>query len=228
MKTRFNLLHPVALLAAMLLLGAGRGQAAAIAVPNFSFQDNVLVNDPSSTTLVSSWVGSGSFTATDNPPAGGFTGAGGSSTPVGGHLGQSAYLDSNSALVSLNPLTTIQLGEEFTLTVALGDRIGNEPGDVRIGFLINDAFVAGGTTTFSAVTYSPEGTFTDASWTYVTQAGDVGGSLKIYLGTGPTSFVNFDNVRLTSVPEPAAAAIAAPFALLALARHRRGLARATD
>jgi hypothetical protein len=227
MKTRFNVLHPVALLATMVILGAGRSQAAAIAVPNFSFEANVLVTDPSATTLVTSWVGSGSFTATDNPPAGGFTGAGGSGTPVGGHLGQSAYLDSNSALVSLNPLTTIQLGDEFTLTVALGDRIGNEPGDIRIGFLINDAFVPGGTTTFAAANFSPEGTFTDASWTYVAQAGDVGGSLKIYLGTGPTSFVNFDNVRLTSVPEPAAAAIAAPLALLALARCRRRQPRAT-
>jgi hypothetical protein len=72
-------------------------------------------------------------------------------------------------------------------------------GDLRYGFLLNDAFVTGSTTTFSgAEAFIPDGQFRDFnSFTYTATAADAGKTLKIFFGqSGTSTSVGLDNVRL--------------------------------
>jgi hypothetical protein len=62
-----------------------------ITVLNFSFEIPVLTLDPSASVGATNWLSIGT-TYTDNPPGASFTGAAGSSTPVGGDGQQSGFL----------------------------------------------------------------------------------------------------------------------------------------
>jgi hypothetical protein len=185
-------------------------QGATIAVPNHFFENDVLLTDDGLISGAAGWVAV--FDAnTHNPTASAFTGAGGRGTPMGGDGPQSSFLANNSALQSASSLGTILSGATYTLVIAIGDAAdgGNagEPGILRLGFLIGDAFVSGGDTSFAGSNYSPEGTFRDFTFQYTAQPGDAGKSLKIFLGhssEGPS--VHYDNARLsTNVPEPTSA-----------------------
>jgi hypothetical protein len=179
--------------------------AQSIPVPNFSFEADVQSSDPAATPGATSWFSIGT-TYTDNPPSDAFTGAGGFGTPTGGLGAQSGYLGDSASFQSTSSLAMILAPTTYTLTVAIGDRATGliEPATLRIGFLINDAFVSSGDTNFGAANYSPEGTFRDFTFQYTASPADVGKTLKIYLGQSGFGSVNFDNVRL-SVPEPSSA-----------------------
>jgi len=189
----------------LLVVGAAQVNASPISVPNYSFENPHLPTDRSAVLDAISWVSTG-LIYTDNPPGSAFAGAEGSGTPAGGDLGQSVFLNKNSSIVSETSLWTVQPGDLFTLTVAIGARTNTELGTVRIGFLLDDAFVAGADTNFDAVNYSPEGAFADLIWSYLAQPEDSGKTLKVFLGSGSAP-LNYDNVRVDVVPEPSTLAL---------------------
>lgn len=97
----------------------------------------------------------------------------------------------------------VEVGTTYTLTVAVGDRdLSSRPSFA--GYLIqlrsDDQVLAQATSTQSP----GDGTFTDISLTYTVASGDPLGPLGIRLGTNGAaagSSTDFDNVRLTAVPE---------------------------
>ena len=91
--------------------------------------------------------------------------------------------------------------------MAIGRNLFNPTGNVRVGFLLDNAFVAGRDVTFDAANYTTVGTFKDYTFSFDAVAADAGKTLKIYLGhSGGSDYYGFDNVRLNStvaaVPEP--------------------------
>jgi hypothetical protein len=176
-----------------------------VTVPNFSFEQAALPDDAASLGAAE-WLGNGGA-YTINPGVGVFTGSAGSGVPPGGSGAQSAALAGQASLSSAASLATVVSGTNYILTIALGDRSDQDPGMVRIGFLIDNAFALGADASFDAANYSPEGTFTDFTFQYTAAPTDAGKPLKVFFGqTGASNFVHFDNVRLSSVlvPEPSA------------------------
>lgn len=101
---------------------------------------------------------------------------------------------------------TLQLGREYTLTVAVGYR-DNQP---FAGYSI--ALLAGGTTlaNLESSVEPTRGTFTDFSLTYIPTSSDpIGSALGIRIGARNSGAVDFDNVRLdvAAVPEPSTLAM---------------------
>jgi hypothetical protein len=189
--------------------------AAAIAVPNYSFEAYP-VSDVHDRAGATGWVGSDAF-FTENSGDEFFPGSAGSGTPIGAdgpqHATLADYQQDVNFFQSAASLSSFVAGSTYQLTIAIGNLLpANEhPGTLRIGFLVGDAFVPGGDTTFQAANLAPEGAFRDFNFDYTAQADDAGKNLKIYVselghGTGNTQIdVAFDNVRLDIVPEPAAA-----------------------
>ncbi len=101
---------------------------------------------------------------------------------------------------------TLQLGREYTLTVAVGYRDNRTFAGYSIALLA-------GTTTLANLESSVEptrGTFTDISLTYIpTSADPIGSRLGIRIGALNGGAVDFDNVRLdvAAVPEPSTLAM---------------------
>jgi hypothetical protein len=118
--------------------------------------------------------------------------------------------------------TTITLGMQYTLTVAVGYRdVGTfDFGGFRLELLAGGNVVA----TTGNVASTPLGTFTDSSLTYTAQAGDSGalGIRLINLGNGSNGQIaDFDNVRLDAVPEPSSAVLAGLAGLALFLRRRK-------
>ena len=122
-----------------------------IPVPNFSFETDIQTTDPAIGDGAADWISIGT-TYTDNPPSFEFIGAGGFGTPTGGLGAQSGLMFGSSSFQSAFSLATILGPTTYTLTIAIGDRASEseEPGILRIGFLVGDAFVPGGDTSFAA------------------------------------------------------------------------------
>lgn len=123
-------------------------------------------------------------------------------------------------------VATVEADTTYTLTVAVGDPLDAEPGEVAIQLLVNGTKVA---ETIADGASLAEGSFTDVVAVFATTPGDprAGGQLKIRLRHEVTlaalQAVYFDRVELedTAVPEPAAVLLAAAGAsVLALARRR--------
>ncbi|MDG1357598.1 MAG: PEP-CTERM sorting domain-containing protein, partial [Akkermansiaceae bacterium] len=114
------------------------------------------------------------------------------------------------------------VGNLYTMTVAIGDHdAGGRPGfsgyDIRL--------LAGGSTvaSISSTTTPGDGTFTDVSFSYTAQAGDSGllGIELQEINGGSGKAVDFDNVRLSFVPEPSSTALLGLGGLAFIFRRKR-------
>jgi len=129
---------------------------------------------------------------------------------------QAAFIGigANTTRMSAN-VTSVAANTVYLLTVAVGNPIDHNPGDVFLRLTINGSDLA---TTTIPPTSIPEGTFTDFSVAlgpFAPNDSKIGGTLGIQLGmSDPTAIpgliADFDNVRLTAtVPEPAGALLVA-------------------
>ncbi len=215
------------LMGTLSVLGSNRGaHAAIITVDNFSFEADP-IGDGGFNPTITSWAKTGGA-VTNNPPGAYYTGADQQGTPAGGLGPQSALLSGLSSIQSLNSLDTVQSNLTYTLTVALGNLQGFAANDVRIGFLLNDAFVTGGDITLPAAVveaFSPQGTFGDFTFNYTSTTFDANKTLKVFFGQAGNQNVGIDNVRLSvvaAVPEPSTwAMMALGVGALSLVKRRK-------
>lgn len=219
------------LTAAVLALSATSISAAPIAVPNFSFEAQVLGSGGANAGSPTDWVLSGGG-GVYHPNGSNFTAVGPLAAPGDGN--QYAYLETATGnpgtvtLTSAASLATVVAGTTYTLTAAIGHRNfdaagGRRPDDYKIELLVDGAPVA--TNTLSdAHTNIPSGTWVDLSTGFT--AGASGGSLTIRLShsSDDATFRQgaYDNIRLdgTVVPEPGSLALIGLGGLL-IARRRR-------
>lgn len=132
--------------------------------------------------------------------------------------------------VTIDPLATVEAGETYTLTVAVGNALDSDPGDVAIQITVNNNVVAQTTANDASL---PEGTFTDLQLVYVAPASGplVGGTLKVRLrqlvtGAG-NQYAYFDRIEFEdgAVPEPGAPLLLAAGATALACAGRRGRRR---
>ena len=234
---------PAALLAALLTAAAG---AAPIAVPNASFEDPDVNDGQMFGALgpgdVTGWgpafAGVGvSGGGVHDPQDSHYAGSTGDGTALPGDAdqGQALFLQgtvagNSESFVTLSDLATIAEDTTYTLTVAVGNPLDAEPGEVRLQILAAGGPVA---TTFLDPGTLPDGTFTDVDTQLVTGVGDplAGLPLRVrvfqLVSENELQIVHFDDVRLTTdavvVPEPAGAwlLLAGGAALLGAGRVRR-------
>jgi len=233
------------LLATIVLALAGATEAAPVSLPNSSFEDPDLADGTRANALnfdtmtVPGWA-SGfagppvSGGGVEDPLDAQFAGATGNASPLPGTAEgpQAIFLQgtlaSNSQSYSTTlPATILEADTTYTLTVAIGNPLDSEPGDVLLEFLVNGSPTA--ETVIPAGTL-PDGTFTDHQLVLVLAPGDPldGGELDLRVRQEQTAnilqTVYFDDVRLedTAVPEPVAAALlAVGIGVLAGAARRR-------
>ena len=233
---------------AILLLTTGIASAAAVVVPNFSFENPDLADAAftsatvsNDTTAVPGWVttinsGPGkigvwnpqnpSFLGTTGPDPGG-------NVPGSAQGLQILYLAFNrgSGLESVTSgtIAAIEANTTYLLTAAVGSDLFFNPDIVSIALLVNGAVAASSSTTGASI---PNGGFIDVFTSFTTlPAGDprVGGNLAIKLTSSTTNSsdivqVNFDNIRVdASVPEPSTGALLLG-GTLAIAFRRRKIA----
>ena len=148
--------------------------------------------------------------------------------------GQAVFLRGSLAgntevFVTINPVATVVAGETYTLTVAVGNALDSDPGDVAIQLAVNNSVVA---QTMANDASLPEGTFTDLQAVYVAPPSAAGGALKIRVRQLVTGAGNqtayFDRIELEdgAVPEPGAPLLLA-IGAAALAGARRVRSRSS-
>jgi hypothetical protein len=236
------------LVAAIAFAGALSAPAAAapIAVPNDTFQNPDVADGGQlaivtlDTTTIPGWTASLAGAGITqgglrDPQDAQFAGATGNDSPLPGTAdgGQAVFLNGSlvgntQVFVTVDPLATVEAGQTYTLTVAVGNALDSDPGDVAIQLTVNNSVVAQTTANDASLL---EGTFTDLEVVYVAPATgpQVGGGLKIRLrqantaGGGQVAY--FDRVELEDgvVPEPAAPLllVTGAAALVAARRVRR-------
>jgi hypothetical protein len=222
-----NFLKRCHLIALASILTTGPAFAASIAIVNHSFEAAGLADNDATLDTPFGWSKTG-VSGIFDPGASFFlsTSALNSNPITAGNLGDMHGTDavfSNGAAEFQQTLgTTMVLGWEYTLTVAVGYRdVGAfDFGGYRLELLAGGNVVA----TTGNVATTPLGTFTDASLIYTAQAGDSGalGIRLINLGNGANGQItDFDNVRLDAVPEPSSAILAGLAALPLVLRRRK-------
>ena len=207
-----------------------QGQITGIQIANAGFEFPAQTNDGNiNTDVVSAWLESGGTIGNFNPNQSFYTDP--SSLDANG--GQVGDMDGENALFFANntdqsvtqTLSSLaEVGLTYDLTVAVGDRDAGG----RAGFagytieLLSDSQVLASVS--GTELESPgDGTFTDVSLSYTVVDGDPLGPLGIRVGTNGAAAgrsTDFDNIRLTAVPEPGSLALVS-LGGLALFRRRR-------
>jgi hypothetical protein len=200
------------------------GYAASIPVPNFSFENPDVVDGASTEASIPGWTKSGGGITTlvgvRDALNAQYSGATGINAPLPGTAdgAQSAIMGAGEGGATLTTtVATLQANTQYLLTVAVGNPLDHEPGPVRLGLTIDGSTAPTASTTILP-TSIPDGTFTDFSVSlgpFAPNDSRIGTALGIQIVLGaaipPTnaSIADFDNVRLTAVPEPAGVLLAA-------------------
>lgn len=217
--TIFGQITRAVAMAAACFVAVQSAQGGLVAIVNSDFETAPVpqpdyLNKHYITTAPSGWTktGSGTFGRYDPSQTHYFDGLILNGSNSGGELGMmdgpavAFFFNAPRAALNQTLTETLQLGREYTLTVAVGYR-DNQP---FAGYSI--ALLAG-TTTLANLESSVEptrGTFTDISLTYIPTSSDpIGSPLGIRIGALNLGAVDFDNVRLdvAAVPEPSTLAM---------------------
>lgn len=217
--------------------GELQAQVHSLVVPNGSFEepvnDDVLyryrwTNENGNSWMIPSWtynihgggIGAGGTQNSINAEFPGTTGSPGNLEAPGlgpqyGWLNSHGEGDVNTSFTSV-AIAQIQPLTRYRLTVAVGDRLDEEPAEVAISLLANGSLIPGAQA-WTTGAQLPEGSFVDVSTMFdVLGPGDplIGQLLHVRLlhhkpsAAGLGIFqANFDNVRLAAepIPEPASA-----------------------
>jgi hypothetical protein len=217
-------------------------QAASVFITNHSFEDPVRADG----TFVTSGAGTGTLNGwnyvtqagasfedfgIENPGGGAYTGATGSGTPSGADGINVAFLNQdNSGLFTgiFQNVGTLLANTEYTMTIAIGQRLDRVNGSVEFGLYNADTGAtniwATGTALNTATNVSTvNGSFQDFVVTFTTGA-VVSNDLYVAARFNETSAnliqASLDNVRLDAIPEPSAALLGG-LGVLGLLRRRR-------
>ena len=199
---------------AALFFAASAAHGQIITVPNASFESpSSPAQTSKSPNIIPGWV----FDVQGNSQYGTMTTHSANFTSSGTSSGNNYATINNDypgvtdTLTSAESLGTITPVTQYTLTVAIGNRVGtglyDDPGNVTINLLANGVPFATQEITNGTV---PNGTFEDFSLTYTTSNSDsiIGESLEIQMTTLPEESnayqAGFDNVRLDASPVIAA------------------------
>ena len=252
MRGRERLLGAAAFLAVLGLVLPG-AHAALITVANGSFESHALGSDTSDAInggtsnngVVPDWYVSCAtfgYAGERDPGDSLYTGAAYPNNIPGGyaqgkqsgylHWGAGTFAGSQSYLQTVNAVTTIKTGWDYTLTVAFGTPkiVGDNSTNTKVSsaqliILANNVAVA--TTT---ITPPAKDSWSEASVTLtketIAASGLNGQEMKLklwamYTGSGGKRAIDFDNLRLDGVPEPAAMGFLVIGAVGLLLRKRR-------
>lgn len=225
-------------LGAVFCVAAPAAEAAVIAVPNYSFEDDAAGDGSiSHVGAPSGWVwtrsGSGAWGTGYDPRNGQFAGTTGDNTqgtlPDGGQVfmaiinGDEPSVNAFLTLTSASSLTTAAANTTYTLKVAVGNRLDTVADEYEVAILLDGTSVASATLDGKTIA---AGGFQDLVTSYTTSAGDAGKSVTVQLTQRDTdnTFDDigiFDNVRLTSViPEPSTVGLMGLGTAVMLVRRR--------
>jgi len=219
-------------LACVLGLPIGPAQAATIAITNSSFETTTLVEDGLDHPGVTGWTwDNAGYIGTMNPQAGGvfFSSAqandvGPTVGSIGTMTGRNIMFTNGGGVMSQTTAESITVGQQYTLTVAIGQRDvgGHSFGGYTIALWDADSLLAAASS--NTVPGGVAGNFADVALTYTSLTGD-SGNLRIFLtnnaaGSG-SRVTEFDNVRLDAVPEPSSAILIGLAGLVFSQRRRR-------
>lgn len=209
------------------LAAAFQGGADPLQITNPSFETTSLNDGGINLNIVSGWVKSGGTTGTYNPNTNFYN----NSQILDSNGGAIGAMDGDNVLFMIGTEASVEQtlaaavtdGLLYTLTVAVGDRNnGNrsEFAGYRIELLGGDTVLA---TTGNVTSGLADGTFTDVSLSYLAKPGDTGalGIRLVSLDGSANHSIDFDNVRITAVPEPGSGLLVGACLLAASLRRRR-------
>ena len=217
-----------------LLLALPAGAATIIPVTNHSFEANSVADGGFSTNAPTGWTKtSGTASGYWNPQDGDYPGSTAPGTLPAPADGVNAMFVSGTPFGYMKQTTgeVIAAGKTYTMTVAVGARLtGNFDADeilLRLGYGADQFLTPIADNTFGGTANLTAGEFKDFSVSFTALEGEtyIGQNLAVLMGmslfdAANTAAVDFDNVRLTAIPEPSAALLGG-LGLLALLRRRR-------
>lgn len=220
---------------ALLLSASFAAPSMAITVTNFDFEALALPDSGIAIGIPSGWTVSGGVQGVYNPSAAFYGVAGISDPPNSGVIGTMSgprvgfIFSSPGAHMTNTTGYSVVTGETYSLTVAVGARVGAGTVGAVVSLLDGDSELA----SLLVTTAPAAGSFGDVTLSYTATAAD-SGLLRIRLGqTGADNYADFDNVRLSAagvatVPEPAHAWAFGLAGLAVLRRRRRAGATASS
>jgi hypothetical protein len=227
-----KLIHALGIAAAYSLAILANG--ASIPVPDFSFEEPDVVDGSAAGfgTVIPGWTilyGGQSEAGVHDPLNAQYAGATGANGVLPGTAvgTQAAFIaiGANTTRMTTTNVTSVAANTVYLLTVAIGNPLDHNPGNVFLRLTINGSEAA--TTTIPQASI-PDGTFTDFSAAlgpFASTNSNIGRTLGIEFGTSyvagsPFVVADFDNVRLTTtVPEPQCAGLLLVGATLVLRRR---------
>jgi hypothetical protein len=214
------------------------GYAASIPVPNFSFENPDIADGGTTGSFdsIPGWSKSSgtTFVGVRDPLNVQYSSATGINAPLpgSGDGAQSAVMSAGEGGATLSTnVGTLAANTRYFLTVAVGNPLDHDPGPVRLGLTIDGSTAPTASTTILPGSI-PDGTFTDFSVAlgpFPSSDSRIGTALGIQIVLGAATLPNtgsmadFDNVRLVSVPEPAAVLLVALCFANCARRPRRSL-----
>lgn len=210
-------------------LGAGTAAEIIHTVPNSSFESRDLADGGFTAGSIPDWTVSnnnaGDFNPTDSHYSGASDSSGGT-LPLPALGEQVAYSNHSTATIETqNALALLEHGRNYQLVVAVGERLDSPFRGYDLALLVGGGEVASITDDSGPVPTA--GAFTDVTLTYDSPPNPldslVGEPVTIRLSARSISGsqTNFDNIRLTSTPEPATAVLLMMGLGLVTLRRRR-------